>query len=50
MSPKKKLAEICHKVYAKGFVVVYEGNISARHEDNTIIITSSDIIHNKRNI
>ena len=43
MPLKKKLVEICHKVYAKGFVAAYDGNISARSENNTIIITRSGI-------
>jgi L-fuculose-phosphate aldolase len=43
MSSKKKLVEICHKVYAKGFVAAYDGNISARTSNNTILITRSGI-------
>lgn len=43
MSPKKKLVEICHKVYEKGFVAAYDGNISCRTEDNTFLITRSGI-------
>lgn len=43
MSPKKKLIEICHKVYAKGFVAAYDGNISCRTTNNTILITRSGI-------
>ena len=43
MSPKKKLVEICHKVYAKGFVAAYDGNISCRTTNNTILITRSGI-------
>ncbi|HCY76145.1 MAG TPA: class II aldolase family protein [Ignavibacteriales bacterium] len=43
MSQKKKLVAICHKVYAKGFVAAYDGNISARTDDNTILITRSGI-------
>lgn len=41
MSLKKKLVEICHKVYEKGFVTAYDGNISARTENNSILITRS---------
>ncbi len=43
MSPKKKLVEICHKVYAKGFVAAYDGNISCRTSNNTVLITRSGI-------
>lgn len=43
MSLKKKLVEVCHKVYANGFVAAYDGNISARSENNTVLITRSGI-------
>jgi L-fuculose-phosphate aldolase len=43
MRLKQKLVEVCHKVYEKGFVAAYDGNISARSENNTIIITRSGI-------
>lgn len=43
MSPKKKLVEICHKVYSKGFVAAIDGNISTRTENNTVLITRSGI-------
>lgn len=43
MSLKKKLVEVCHKVYAKGFVAAYDGNISARASGNTVLITRSGI-------
>ena len=43
MSPKKKLVEICHKVYAKGFVTAYDGNISCRTSNNTVLISRSGI-------
>lgn len=43
MSLKKKLVEICHKVYVKGFVAAYDGNISSRTENNTVLITKSGI-------
>jgi L-fuculose-phosphate aldolase len=43
MSLKKKLVEICHKVYAKGFVAAYDGNISCRTPKNTVLITRSGI-------
>lgn len=43
MSAKKKLVEICHKVYDKGFVAAYDGNLSVRTTKNTIIITRSGV-------
>ncbi len=43
MSSKKKLVEICHKVYERGFVAAYDGNISCRTSDNTILITRSGV-------
>jgi L-fuculose-phosphate aldolase len=43
MSSKKKLVEICHKVYEKGFVAAYDGNISMRTEHGTVLITRSGI-------
>ena len=43
MSPKKKLVEICHKVYSKGFVTAYDGNVSCRTSNNTVLITRSGI-------
>jgi L-fuculose-phosphate aldolase len=43
MSPKKKLVDVCHKVYAKGFVAAYDGNISFRTSNNTVLITRSGI-------
>ncbi len=41
MSLRKKLTEVCHKVYEKGFVAAYDGNLSARTLNNTVLITSS---------
>lgn len=43
MSSKKKLVDICHKVYSKGFVAAYDGNISTRTSNNTVLITRSGI-------
>ncbi len=43
MSSKKKLVEICHKVYVNGFVSAYDGNISCRTAKNTVLITRSGI-------
>ncbi|MBA4407511.1 class II aldolase family protein [bacterium] len=41
MSLREELVEICHKVYAKGFVSAYDGNLSARIDDQKILITPS---------
>ncbi|PKL82271.1 MAG: class II aldolase family protein [Ignavibacteriae bacterium HGW-Ignavibacteriae-3] len=41
MSLRKELVEICHKVYARGFVSAYDGNLSARIDDRRILITPS---------
>jgi L-fuculose-phosphate aldolase len=43
MSLKKELVEICHKVYSKGFVAAYDGNLSLRTPENTFLITRSAI-------
>jgi L-fuculose-phosphate aldolase len=41
MSLKSELVEACHKVYAKGFVSAYDGNLSVRTNRKTILITPS---------
>lgn len=41
MSLRKELTDICHKVYEKGFVSAYDGNLSARIDDSRILITPS---------
>ncbi len=41
MSPHKELIEACHKVYQKGFVSAYDGNLSVRLDDSKILITPS---------
>jgi L-fuculose-phosphate aldolase len=41
MSVRRELVEICHKVYSKGFVSAYDGNLSVRIDDNKILITPS---------
>lgn len=41
MSLRKELVEACHKVYEKGFVAAYDGNLSARVDDQRILITPS---------
>lgn len=41
MSPKQQLIFYANKVYEKGFVAAFDGNLSLRLQDNTILITSS---------
>jgi L-fuculose-phosphate aldolase len=41
MSLRERLAKVCHRVYDKGFVSAYDGNVSARVNDNHILITPS---------
>jgi len=36
---KKALVDACHRVYARGFVAGYEGNLSARVTVTTILVT-----------
>lgn len=43
MSSKKKLVEICNKVYEKGYTVAYDGNLSIRISDDRFLITRSAI-------
>jgi L-fuculose-phosphate aldolase len=43
MSDRTKLVEICHKVYEKGFVSAFDGNISCVTSSNTFLFTRSDI-------
>jgi len=47
MSERKKLVEICRKVYEKGFVASTDGNISAVTSGNTFLITRSGISKGK---
>lgn len=41
MSLKKNLLDICHRVYEKGFVSAYDGNLSVRLNSKRILITPS---------
>lgn len=43
MSLRSALIEICHKVYNKGFVSAYDGNLSTRINSEKILITPSGI-------
>ncbi len=40
---KEKLIEICHRVYDKGFVSAFDGNLSARTPEGNIYITRSGV-------
>lgn len=40
---KPNLVEICHRLYAKGFVTATDGNVSARLENGNILATRSSI-------
>ncbi|HZW40432.1 MAG TPA: class II aldolase/adducin family protein [Ignavibacteriaceae bacterium] len=43
MQEVTRLINICHKVYEKGFVAAYDGNLSCRTEKGNILITRSAI-------
>lgn len=43
MSVKEELVKVCQLVYKNKFVAAYDGNISIRTENNTVMITRSGI-------
>lgn len=43
MSIRSDLIKFCHKVYDKGFVAAYDGNLSLRVDPNKILITPSGV-------
>ena len=43
MSIRSELVYYCHKVYEKGYVAAYDGNLSVRFTIDTILITKSGI-------
>jgi len=43
MPDPNAIVDICHKVYEKGFVSAYDGNISVITENNSILITRSGV-------
>lgn len=43
MSLKEEIVKVCQLVYQNKFVAAYDGNISARTENNSVIITRSGI-------
>jgi len=40
---KKALVDACHRVYARGYVAGYEGNLSARISADTILVTPAGV-------
>jgi len=40
---KRKLVEICHRVYANGFVAGYEGNLSVRAGREMVLVTPARV-------
>jgi L-fuculose-phosphate aldolase len=43
MPNRKKIVEICHRIYNNGYVSAYEGNVSERINKNYFLITRSGI-------
>jgi len=43
MSEVDKIVSICHKVYQKGFVSAYDGNVSVITPNNTVLFTRSGV-------
>ena len=43
MSEVEKIVSICHKIYKKGFVAAYDGNVSLITSDNTVLFTRSGV-------
>lgn len=43
MSIRSELIKFCHKVYERGFVAAYDGNLSVRIDPNKILITPSGV-------
>ena len=43
MSEVDKIVSICHKVYEKGFVSAYDGNVSVITPNNTVLFTRSGV-------
>jgi L-fuculose-phosphate aldolase len=43
VSDRKEVAGICRKVYEKGFVAAYDGNISVLTSNHSVLITRSGI-------
>ena len=43
MSERTELVKYCHKVYEKGYVAAYDGNLSIRLDEKRVLITPSGI-------
>lgn len=43
MSLKEELIKISHRIYEKEFVAAYDGNLSVRTKNNTVLITRSAV-------
>ena len=43
MSEVDKIVSICHKVYQKGYVAAYDGNVSVITPQNTVLFTRSGV-------
>lgn len=43
MDLRQEICEICHLLYARGYVVSNDGNVSARTERGTVLITPSGV-------
>jgi L-fuculose-phosphate aldolase len=43
MSEVEKVVSICHKIYQRGFVSSYDGNVSVITDKNTILFTRSGV-------
>ena len=43
MSELDKIVSICHKIYQKGYVSAYDGNVSVITDKNTVLFTRSGV-------
>ena len=43
MSEVGKVVSICHKIYRKGYVSAYDGNVSLITPNNTVLFTRSGV-------
>lgn len=43
MSEIEKIISVCHKIYQKGYVSAYDGNVSAITDRNTVLFTRSGV-------
>ena len=47
MSIVDKIVSICHKIYQKGYVSAYDGNVSVITPQNTVLFTRSGVCKGK---